>query len=177
MHYQAKHLSAMLFALAMSAAALDASADCADPNFNWSATNPQVNVRHVFCGDFNAQGRPTGLHSMAIANTSAIILGVNNPVNLGNGIYNATVSFTNNGVQSQKLSTFFPNACSQDQITASIVYAANNQSGPAQPWGVYGPSAPQNGGNAYCLGSNGQPIRIRMGLINNNTQVNTAFPN
>lgn len=177
MHYEAKHFSAMLFALVLSATAFGASANCAAPNFNWSATNPPVNVRHIFCGEFNAQGQPTGLHSTAIVNTSAIILGVNNPVNLGNGVFNATVSFTNNGVQSQKLSTFFPLTCSQAQITTSIVYAANNQTGPAQPWGVLGPSAPLNGGNAYCLGSNGQPLTIRMGLINNNTQVNTAFPN
>ncbi|MBI5936528.1 MAG: EndoU domain-containing protein [Betaproteobacteria bacterium] len=171
-----KHLSTLLFALAIATAAFGASADCADPNFDWSATNPPVNVRHVFCGAFNAQGRPTGLHSMAIVNTSAIILGVNNPANPRNGVYDATVAFTNNGVRSQKMSTFFPNACSQGQITASIVYAANNQTGPAQPWGVLGPSAPQNGGNAYCLGSNGQPIVIRMGLLNDG-RVNTAFPN
>lgn len=172
-----KHSSTLIFAGLLGLFATGARADCADPNFDWSATNPPVNVRHVFCGEFNNQGRPTGLHSMAIVNTSAIILGVNNPVPLGNGIFNATVTFTNNGIQSQKLSTFFPNACSQAQITNSIVYAANHQIGPALPWGVLGPSAPQANDNNYCLGSNGQPITIRMGLINNNSQVNTAFPN
>ena len=172
-----KHPFFLFFACALSAVSIEAMADCADPNFEWSATNPQVNVRHVFCGEFNAQGRPTGVHSMAIVNTSAIVLGVNNPVPLGNGIFNATVTFSNNGIQSQKLSTFFPNTCSQAQITESIVYAANHQTGPALPWGVLGPSAPQANDNTYCQGSNGQPITIRMGLINNNTQVNTAFPN
>lgn len=176
MNYKYKHLSAIFLALLISAVTLKASANCSDPNFNWSNSNPPVNVRHVFCGDFNKQGKPTGLHSTAIVTTSAIILGINNPVNLGNGIYNATVSFTNSGRQSQKLSTFFPNACSEAQITTSIVYAANNQTGPANPWGVLGPSAPQKSDKTYCLGSNGQPITIRMGLINT-TNVNTAFPN
>lgn len=154
------------------------AADCTDPNFHWSATTPQVNVRHVFCGEFNRNGRPTGVHSMAIIFTSnsAIVIGVNNPRNQRNGIYDATVTFSNNGVQSEKMSTFYPNACSQAQITNSIVYAATHQTGPAVPWGVLGPSAPQAGGPTYCLGSNGQPITIRMGLIDNNSRVNTAFP-
>jgi hypothetical protein len=162
--------------IVLGIAALDAAANCADPNFHWSATNPPINVRHVFCGEFNAQGRPTGMHATVIANTSAIIVGINNPVNLRNGIYDATVTFSNNGIVSNKMSTFFPNACNQAQITNSIEYAATHQTGPAQPWGVLGPSAPQANDNTYCLGSNGQPFAIRMGLINNNAQVNTAFP-
>ena len=172
-----KHASFLLFALALSAIASEASADCSDSNFEWSPTKPPVNVRHVFCGEFNSSGKPTGVHSTAIVNTSAIVLGVDKPVDLGNGIFNATVHFSNNGIKSQKISTFFPLTCGEAQITKSIAYAANNQTGPAVPWGVLGPSAPQANDNAYCLGSNGQPITIRMGLINNNTQVNTAFPN
>lgn len=153
-----------------------AAANCADPDFHWSATNPPVNVRHVFCGEFNRQGRPTGVHSMAIVNTSAIVLGVNHPRNPHNGIYDAAVIFNKSGREIQKMSTFYPNACSQAQIVNSIVHAASHQTGPAQPWGMLGPSAPKANDNSYCLGSNGQPFTIRMGLIDNNSRVNTAFP-
>lgn len=153
-----------------------AFADCANPAFGWSATRPPVNVRHVFCGEFNTKGRPTGAHSMAMINTSAIVLGVTNPRNPRNGLFDATVIFNDNGRQAPKLSTFYPDACSPGQIVNSIAYAASHQTGPAQPWGVLGPSAPKAGDKAYCLGSNGQPFTIRMGLIDGDSRVNTAFP-
>lgn len=57
----------MFFAGLLGLASTAALADCADPNFDWSATNPPVNVRHVFCGEFNNQGRPTGRLRVEVA--------------------------------------------------------------------------------------------------------------
>jgi hypothetical protein len=165
---------ALLATLALAAWTVAGSAE-AQPNCNaagalWSATAPPVNQRHIFCGEIDGV-QVKGYHSTQVL-PSNVVTGINNIVPIANGIYNATVTFTNNNT---KLSTFFPNGCTADQIVTSVVYAANNSTGPAQPWGRYGPSAPPAGGAAYCLDTTGTRFRIRYGLLNTGN-VNTAFP-
>ena len=167
-------LSALLLALVALGLAGKASAQ---PNCNaagplWSATAPQVNQRDIFCGEIHSR-QPKGYHSTQNPPPTNVVVGVVNVVPIANGIYNATVNFNNH---THKISTFFPNACTANQIVQSVVYAANNQTGPAPGSGVYGMSAPPGGGAAYCLNSAAAPFRIKMGLLPNGN-VNTAFPN
>jgi hypothetical protein len=151
--------------------ALAQTPDC--KTLHWvTQDGKQVNAAHVFCGEINKKGSPTGFHSMALYASASKnkIRSVKKSSDLGNGLYDAVVTFTNG---SQKSSTFYPDACSYEQILKSIAYAAAHPTGNARRWGKLGPSAPTLGDASYCLGTNGQPFTIRM---NDTTQVNTAFP-
>ncbi|MET0405960.1 MAG: EndoU domain-containing protein [Cystobacter sp.] len=148
---------------------------CTDASWHWSSTSPKVNRLHVFCGEIGSNKSPKGFHSIVHQKASSVVTGVGKKKNNHNGIYDADVSFAAPATPSTKMSTFFPDTCSEDQITESILYAANNQTGPHSAWGVLGPSAPKTGGHQYCLDSKGKPFTIRMGLTR--SDVNTAFPN
>lgn len=149
---------------------------CNDVNYHWSPTQPRVNVRHVFCGEIGADNKPKGFHSKVHLQASTVVTQVTNPSPpQPAGTYNATVHFTAPANPTTKPSTFFPDACTEAQVTMSIVYAANHQIGPVAPWGQLGPSAPVHADNTYCLGSNSAPFNIRMGLLATG-DVNTAFP-
>jgi hypothetical protein len=153
------------------------AAPCNNINYHWSNTQPRVNVRHVFCGEIAANNQPKGFHSSVHLQASTVVTQVTNPVpGVTAGTYNATVHFAAPANPTSKMSTFFPDACSEAQVTTSIVYAANNQTGPAQPWGQLGPSGPLGADNTYCLDTNNAPFTIRMGLLQQG-DVNTAFPN
>lgn len=99
---------------------------------------------------------------------------INVPAHQPDAVYTADVEFVNG---QKKLSTFFPDQCTVEQITKSIAYANNNQTGAHQQWGVLGPSAPASNASGYCLAGKGAPFSIRMGVFDNPTKVNTAFPN
>ncbi|MDN3577224.1 EndoU domain-containing protein [Chitinimonas viridis] len=145
------------------------AADCNSVDFDWSTTTPPVNIQHVFCGEIKGSKKVVGFHSVQMKD-SAPISSISGITNLRKGIYDATVTFDNG---KKKMSTFFPDSCSYDQILASIVYAANNQQGAAQPWGVWGWSG-TDGDSGKCMDSDGKHFKIRMGLLN--SAVNTAFP-
>jgi hypothetical protein len=160
----------------MADAALSAgSAPCTDASWHWSSTTPKVNRQHVFCGEIGSNKKPKGFHSIAHQGASVVVTGVKNKRNNRNGIYDATVDFASPASPSSKMSTFFPDACSEEQITNSIVYAATHTTGNHPSWGKLGPSAPAPNAPNYCLDSNGNPFEIRMGLVGGD--VNTAFPN
>lgn len=152
-----------------------AQAACSLPT--WSGGSVPVNQEHVFCGEISG-GTPKGYHSATVVPPAVgkTVVSISNIAPLSNGIYNATAKFSNN---STKLSTFFPNACSQSQIVTSVQYAyAHNGGQGSLPWGVSGMSAPPTGGASYCLNSAGQPFEIRMGTIGSGSslKINTAFP-
>jgi hypothetical protein len=91
----------------------------------------------------------------------------------GNGLENGTVLFTNGA---EKFSSFFPAACTESQIIASIRHAIAQPRTPKRgSWGFVAPSAPTAGGNAYCTGTDGRPFPIRYALLPRG-DVNTAFP-
>lgn len=91
----------------------------------------------------------------------------------GRGIYSAVVVFANGR---RKLSTFFPDHCSVDQLIQSIVYAAINPIGRHREWGAVGLSAPAPGAEMFCLDIRGEPFEIRFGAFADG-RINTAFPN
>ncbi len=91
----------------------------------------------------------------------------------GNGIYAATVAFRN---QTHKTSTFFPDACSYQEILSSIAYAFLHQGRKHPVWGVLGKSAPAANTDGYCRAADGTAFEVRLGLVHEGTRVNTAFP-
>jgi hypothetical protein len=164
-----------LAVLVTMAAGGGAKAACSLPT--WSGGSVPVNQEHVFCGEITG-GTPKGYHSATVIPPAAgkTVVSISGIAPIRNGIYNATPRFSNG---STKLSTFFPNACTQAQIVTSVQYAyAHNGGQGTLPWGVSGMSAPPTGGAAYCLNSAGQPFEIRMGTIGSGSglKINTAFP-
>ncbi len=145
--------------------------DCAGPRFQGS--DPKINLVHIFCGEIR-RGKPDGYHTELVQPTPSV-QGVRDPrpVRNGRGLYNATVLFANGMT---KFSTFYPRTCTEAQIVASIRYAVQQ---PEQPkpgsWGNIAPSAPPQGGAAYCTGTDGRPFTIRYARLSRG-DVNTAFP-
>ena len=133
---------------------------------------PAINARHVFCGEVR-DGKPKGFHSTRLMDTSDEVTGVRGISRYANGIYSGTVVFKDGQT---KFSTFFPDACSADDILASIHHASTHIGGEHPAWGYLGPSAPAGGTDGFCLDDRGQAFEIRMGLFGDG-RVNTAFPN
>ncbi|MGK8710100.1 EndoU domain-containing protein [Metapseudomonas otitidis] len=138
-----------------------------------SRLNPQINQRHIFCGEVNAAGVATGFHSrpnshdpllgaapgapfaaQITAGVQYIVQpGINHPGPyryLGGGIQVANAA----GVMVPKggagSSTFFPDSCNQMQVIASIRYAYTH---PFKDVGPFVPPPPP-GGPALPPGAN-----------------------
>jgi hypothetical protein len=167
-HTRALLVLSVLAAIAV-AIPVRAEPDCSTPGQLWSGTTPPVNERHIFCGVARGE-RVEGYHSTRVLPSDAVrAIARRHP--LADGIYEARVIFTDG---KSKSSTFFPDACTVDQIVASVSYAATHRTGAAVPWGVFGPSAPAEGGTGYCLDAKNRPFRIRLGIEDD--RVVTAFP-
>jgi hypothetical protein len=163
--------------LALMLAADEVAADggpdgnCRDPAFHWSETQPPINLRHIFCGEIDG-GRPKGLHSARLLETSPVALAVRRRQEEGAGVYSAVVRFAGG---KEKLSTFFPDACTVEDVARSVTFAARHVSGRNPAWGELGPSAPAAGAPGYCLDARGEPLTIRFGRLRDG-RINTAFP-
>jgi Bacterial EndoU nuclease len=105
--------------------------------------------------------------------TSSLIHRVEHPSDEGGGIYSAIVEFTGGR---RKLSTFFPDHCTVDQVVRSIKHGASHVRERHRSWSEIGPSAPARGLEMFCLDNRGAPFDIRLGALANG-RVNTAFPN
>jgi hypothetical protein len=167
-----KLISTFAYALlTLGLASGTASAKC--PIATWSATAPPVNQLHIFCGEIS-NNSPKGYHSKVYAPPTDVVTSTQNETVPVNGVYDGRVNF-NNG--SNKFSTFFPNTCTQAHIIMSVLYAHAHPlvPQPVLPWGTVGPSAPAAGAAGYCLGSNGNPIKLRYATLGNGN-INSAFP-
>jgi hypothetical protein len=149
-----------------------ANGNCSDRSFYWSDDRPPINLRHVFCGEMR-EGRPKGLHSIRLVATSRLIRRIEHRSDEGGGVYTAIVEFAGGR---RKLSTFFPDHCTVDQIIHSIANAAGNVERLHPAWGRIGLSAPADGLETFCLDNRGRPFEIRFGELANG-RINTAFPN
>jgi hypothetical protein len=165
-----------LFACALLGLWASGTAFAQCPTGTWSASppNPQVNQRHIFCGEIGGNGRPKGYHSKVYPPPVDVVLNTQNETAPVNGVYDGRVNF-NNGTH--KFSTFFPDHCTQAEIVASVRYASANPLHPQPngPWGSVGPSAAGAHAAGHCLGNDGNPIMVRHADVNNN-RINTAFP-
>ncbi len=163
---------AALFAVVLAVACEPAAApDCRDSGFHWSDHRPAINARHVFCGEIR-KGKPKGFHSTRLRDSSEVVVGVRGISRSPEGIYTGTVVFAG-GLT--KFSTFFPDACTVDQVLASIHHASNHIEGDHPAWGYLGPSAPADRADGFCLDHGGGAFPIRMSLFDDG-RVNTAFP-
>ncbi|NBC32086.1 MAG: hypothetical protein GVY13_05360 [Alphaproteobacteria bacterium] len=146
---------------------------CGDAGYHWSATEPAVNLRHIFCGDENRRGRAVGFHSTLALGQPAVpaLVPGSREQDETPGIFSADIVFPDG---QEKFSTFFPEACDESQILASVLHAASDAR-PVEPWGYAGPSAPADADpGAYCL-AGGAPFAIRVGTLDDG-RINTAFP-
>ncbi len=144
---------------------------CEDESFGWSATEPSINLRHVLCGEIKKNGDVVGMHSRAIIDTAPVKEVQTQPAQ-PDGLYNTRVFFENGKA---KNSTFYPDNCSVEQVTNSILHAVRNSHGPAKPWGKLGCSAPAKPDARYCTGPGGERFVIRFAEFDDG-RINTAFP-
>lgn len=171
--------AALSLVMLLSTACAHAQVNCAALP-HWSGTVPAVNQTHIFCGEWDAAGgRPKGFHSRPGGLDPATVgnFAITQPAN-AQGVYGGLWDYAGHPVP-QKFSTMFPDGCSQNQVIASIVYAALNPA-PCPPgapaWAWCGPSRPAVGPFAnYCSGTNGTALTIA-GASLGNGNVNTAFP-
>jgi hypothetical protein len=121
----------LLVCLAGPAQALEV--DCRRPEVQWSATEPPVNLTHIFCGEINGRGRPTGYHARpgGIDPVDARVVEIEDGPN-GLGVYTAQVAVRrpSSGWQAadEKFSSFFPDALTPAQVL-ELVLAAYRESG------------------------------------------------
>lgn len=127
----------------------------------WSSTNPEINLWHVFEGEINRKGKPTGYHSRpgGVDAANARIVSIKDRPNRA-GVYTANIEVRDGGQWKSKFSSFFPDNMSQEEVIDAIVSAYNSSNDKnKQPW--QGPSG---------LGFNIQGYTTSKGGIN------TAFP-
>jgi hypothetical protein len=176
--------------LALAWAAGPAAAECLGDADGWSDTRPAVNLAHVFCGEIRGDGRPVGFHStVELGEPGMPVLvwfeqGGGGRVALADGaapepspgpdtIFTATVRFANGR---EKFSTFFPMACTADEIVASVLHASADAEPADGTWGEVGPSAPADGAEGFCL-AGGAAFDIRFARLPDEPgRINTAFP-
>jgi len=132
------------------------------PNLpHWSSTNPEINLWHVFYGEINRKGKPTGFHSRPGGNdpANARVVSVKDRPNRA-GVYTANIEVRDGNQWKRKFSSFFPDNLSQQEVVDIIVYAYNNSKNPnKQPWS--GPS--------------GLGFQVQ-GYTSSRGGINTAFP-
>jgi len=127
----------------------------------WSDTSPNINLHHVFDGEINRRGKPTGFHSRPNGQdpANARVVSVRDQPNRF-GVYTANIEVRDGGQWKGKFSSFFPDELSRDEVIDVILNAYNNSDNKrAQPW--EGPS--------------GQGYRVQ-GYTSNQGGINTAFP-
>ncbi len=127
----------------------------------WSSTNPEINLWHVFEGEINRSGKPVGYHSRPGGRdpANARVSNIRDSANRL-GVYTATIEIRDGGTWKSKFSSFFPDDMSRDDVIEAVLNAYNNSSNPsAQPF--EGPS--------------GHGFRIQ-GYTSNRGGINTAFP-
>lgn len=91
----------------------------------WSDTDPAVNLVHVFEGQINRRGKPTGFHSRPGGSDpegARVVRRVSGPNQLG--VYIAEVEIrTGSNRWLRKTSTFFPDEMSRDEVVTAILHA------------------------------------------------------
>lgn len=134
-----------------------------DLSQKWSDTNPRINLKHIFSGEINRRGKPTGYHSRPGGDdpASARIKSISKRANKA-GVYTAQVEIKDpdSGQWKQKFSSIFPDTLSHQAVIDAILYAYKNRDkGKDTPWS--GPS--------------GLGFQIN-GYTNRDGSINTAFP-
>lgn len=128
---------------------------------HWSNSNPEINLWHVFEGEINRKGKPTGFHSRPDGRdpANARVVAIKDRPN-SVGVYTADIEVRDGGQWKPKFSSFFPDQLSQQEVVEIIVYAyRNSANSKKQPWS--GPS--------------GLGFQVQ-GYTSSRGGINTAFP-
>jgi hypothetical protein len=129
----------------------------------WSATSPPVNVTHIFAGEVNTRGKPTGFHSRPGGQdpaTARLVRVVDRPNRAG--VYTAEVEIRDGSPGSQwlaKRSTLYPDRLDRAAVIRAALNAYRNRTtGDGEPF----------------RGPSGQGFTIE-GYFQNG-RINTAYP-
>ena len=126
----------------------------------WSNTEPPVNLTHIFAGQINKRGKPTGFHSRPGGRnppTARVVHILDGPNR--DGVYTADVEIRDGGQWLEKTSTLYPDAMSRDDVTAAVLHAFRSRS---------------PGGGEKFRGPSGRGFTIE-GYFQNG-RINTAYP-
>lgn len=173
-------LAPLVFAPAHSAAAREPpqglTIACGIGQQHWSATQPPVNLSHIFCGELNRRDKAVGLHARpggALPATAQDFTLVKAPD--ADGVYEARFRIGEGRRWREKQrSSFFPDHCEPADILASILFAEAQS--PTRPKfrGASGPEPRQDG---YCYGLTGRPLTLEGWLLPDGPKrINTAWP-
>jgi hypothetical protein len=90
-----------------------------------SATDPPINLTHIFEGEINRQGRPVGFHSRPGGRNPSgarLVRVVDRPN--AQGVYTAEVEIrTQDGRWLRKRSTLYPDRMSREEVVAAVLNA------------------------------------------------------
>jgi hypothetical protein len=116
--------------------------DCTRTEAQWSRTEPPVNLTHVFCGEIDRDGDPSGYHHRPAGEDppSARVVAVLDPPN-AHGVYTAEVRVRRPGgawTRQSKFSSFFPDAMSREAVLAAILEAYRASGDRDGKWGAEG---------------------------------------
>lgn len=127
----------------------------------WSSTDPNINLWHIFEGEINRSGKPVGYHSRPGGRDPAnarIVSIRDNPNQYG--VYTANIEVRDGNQWKGKFSSFFPDSLSRDEVIDAVLNAYRNSSDKsAQPF--EGPS-----GLGFSI----------QGYTSSRGGINTAFP-
>jgi Bacterial EndoU nuclease len=126
----------------------------------WSATAPPVNVTHIFAGEINKRGKPTGFHSRPGGQdpaTARLVRIVDRPNRAG--VYTAEVEIRAGSQWLSKRSTLYPDRLDRAAVVQAVLNAFRNRT---------------TGGGELFRGPSGQGFTIE-GYFQNG-RINTAYP-
>jgi Bacterial EndoU nuclease len=131
----------------------------ARPDEEWSRTSPPVNVTHIFEGEVNKRGKPTGFHSRPGGRDpeNARVVRITDRPNRA-GVYTAEVEIRSGSQWLPKRSTLYPDRLDRAAVIQAVLNAFRNRSG---------------GGERF-RGPSGQGFTIE-GYFQNG-RINTAYP-
>ena len=131
----------------------------ARPDEEWSRTSPPVNVTHIYEGEINKRGKPTGFHSRPGGKdpANARVVRVTDRPNRA-GVYTAEVEIRSGSQWLPKRSTFYPDRLDREAVITAVLNAFQKRSG---------------GGEKF-RGPSGQGFTIE-GYFQNG-RINTAYP-
>jgi hypothetical protein len=129
----------------------------------WTKTEPPVNATHIFQGEINRHGKPTGFHAKLNGETpgNIRILQIRGKPNHA-GVYTAQIAIRDQatGKWKEKFSSIFPDHMSISEVINAILHAyEHREPGRSRPW----------------RGPSGQGFPIE-GYLLDNGRINTAYP-
>jgi len=126
----------------------------------WSATSPPVNVTHIFAGEINKRGKPTGFHSRPGGQdppTARLVRIVDRPNRAG--VYTAEVEIRAGSQWLAKRSTLYPDRLDRAAVIQAVLNAFRNRT---------------TGDGEQFRGPSGQGFTVE-GYFQNG-RINTAYP-